>query len=140
MRHSWRAMVLVVFLAAVSFAFAAAPERSKGISVHMLPKQVADLGANKSGFVVSYADYLKPEKEQPILQSVSEVLSFVRKQEKSVQENGIWIVTTHPNAYSEPEKKLLEDIKALCRHEAIPLFIVRGSQLPNGWQRYDTAP
>ena len=140
MRHSHRALILVVLLAIASLAFAATPERSKGISIHMLPKQVAELGAKKWGFVVSYAEYLKPEQEQPVLQSVTEVLAFVRKQEKFVQENGIWIVTTHPNAYSEPEKKLLEDIKALCRREAIPLFIVRGSQLPNGWQRYDTAP
>lgn len=140
MRHLPRALILAVLAVVATIALAATPERSKGISFHMLPKQVADLGTKKWGFVVSYAEYLKPEKEQPVLQSTSEVLAFVRKQEKFVQENGIWIVTTHPDAYSEPEKKLLKDIKVLCRREAIPLFIVRGSQLPNGWQRYDTAP
>jgi len=130
---------LIALLAVVSVASSATPERSKGISVHMLPKRVADLGAKKWGLVVSYAEYLKPEQEQPTLQSTSAFLAFVRKQDKLVRENGVWIVTTHPDAYSEPEQKLLEDIKALCRREAIPLFIVRGSQLPNGWQRYDNA-
>ena len=117
-----------------------APERSKGISIHMLPKQVADLGTKRWGLVVTYAEYLKPEQEQPVLQSQSELLAYVRKQDKSVQANGVWIVTTHPDAYSEPEQKLLKEIKILCRREAIPLFIVRGSQLPNGWRRYDTDP
>ena len=140
MRRFLAILLSVVSLVTVSFAVAATPERSKGISAHMLPKQVAELGAKKWGFVISYAEYLKPEQEQPALQSSAELLAFVRKQDKSVQENGVWIVTTHPNAYSEPEKKLLEDIKVLCRREAIPLFIVRGSQLPNGWQRYDVAP
>lgn len=138
--HLSRVWVFAALLVIASLAFAVTPERSKGISMHMLPKRVADLGAKRWGFVVSYADYLEPEKEQPVLQSVAEVLAFVRKQSRPVQENGVWIVTTHPDAYSEPEKKLLDDIKALCRTEAIPLFIARGSQLPNGWQRYDNAP
>lgn len=132
-----RAATFLLLLLAALVVVAGAPERSKGISMHMLPKRVAELGGQKWGFVVTYADYLKPEKEQPVLQSSSEVLSFVRKQEKAVQANGVWIVVTHPDAYSEPEKALLEDIKNLCRKEAIPLFIARGSQLPNGWQRYD---
>jgi hypothetical protein len=51
--------------------------------------------------------------------------------------NGIWIVTTHPDAYSEEEKGLLEEVKAICRKENIPLFLCRASQLPNGWIRSD---
>ena len=106
----------------------------------MLPKRVADLRAQNWGLVVTYAEYLEPETAQPVLQSATEFLTFVRKQKASVQENGVWIVTTHPDAYSEPERKLLDDLKALCRRERIPLFVARGSQLPNGWQRYDNAP
>jgi hypothetical protein len=140
MRPSVTGILLALLLALVSVASAVTPERAKGISVHMLPKQVADLGGQKWGFVVSYAEYLKPEESQPVLQSTSEFLTFVRKQDKLVQENGVWIVTTHPDAYSEPEKLFLNDIKALCRRESIPLFVVRGSQLPNGWQRYDNVP
>jgi hypothetical protein len=103
----------------------------------MLPKRVADLDGQKPGFVVSYADYLQPESNQPVLQSAKEVLAFMRKQNRTVQENGLWIVTTHPDAYSEPENVLLTDVKAMCRREHIPLFIARGSELPDGWHRYD---
>jgi hypothetical protein len=141
MRPSMGGIVLVVvLLVLVSVASAIAPERAKGISVHMLPKRVADLGGQKWGFLVSFAGYLKPEQAQPVLQSATDFLAFVRKQDKTVQENGVWVVTTNPDAYSESEKQLLEDIKALCRRETIPLFLARGSQLPNGWQRYDTIP
>jgi hypothetical protein len=118
-------------------AWAAAPERAKGISMHQLPKRVADLGGNKWGLSVDYAAHLKPESEQPVLQSTQEFLAFVRKQDKSVQENGVWIVTTHPDAYSEMETKLLEDIKSVSKKEKIPLFVCRASELPNGWKRYD---
>lgn len=133
-------LATAALVAFASHAFAASPERTKGISVHMLPKRVAELSSQKWGFVVSYANYLKPEMEQPVLQSTAEVLAYVRKQEGAVQENGIWVVTTHPDAYSAQEKQLLDDIKTLCRKQAIPLFIVRGSQLPYGWQRYDITP
>jgi hypothetical protein len=140
MRAISTAVILVALFAFVTTASAVSPERTKGISMHMLPKRVADLGGKKWGLVVSFAEYLKAEIAEPVLQSTTEFLSYVRKQERSVQENGVWIVTTHPDAYSEPEKKILEDIKALSRRESIPLFVARGSQLPNGWQRYDNAP
>jgi hypothetical protein len=132
--------ILDTFFSVGLSAVAAGPERFKGISLHMLPKQVAELGDQKWGFVVTYADYLKPEQAQPVLQSSVDLLAFVRKQDKNVQDHGIWIVTTHPDAYSEAEKHLLEEVKTLCRKERIPLFIVRGSQLPNGWRRYDNTP
>ena len=103
----------------------------------MLPKRVADLGGRQWGLVVSYAEYLKSENSQPVLQSPTDLLAFVRKQAESVQENGVWIVTTHPDAYSEPDNKFLENIKALARSEKIPLFISRAAELPNGWKRYD---
>jgi hypothetical protein len=131
-------VVCVTSLANVSESAASgAPERAKGISMHMLPKRVADLESGKWGFVVTYADYLKRESEPPILSTKEEFLSFVQKQNAEVQKNGVWIVTTHPDAYSEAEKKLLDDVKAICRKERIPLFICRASQLPNGWKRYD---
>lgn len=116
---------------------AASPERSKGISMHMLPKRVAEIDGRKWGLVVTYAEYLKPEHAEPVVQSAADFLAFVKKQDQSVQDNGVWIVTTHPDAYSDAEKKMLEDIKGLCHKEKIPLFIVRGSRLPDGWERFD---
>ena len=129
--------ILAVSLTATAGPAAMDPERSQGISMHMLPKRVADLGGQKWGFVVEYAQYLKPEPGQPVLQTVQEYNSFVQKQDASVRINGVWIVTTHPDAYSAPEKELLADVERSSKGGATPLFVVRGSELPNGWRRYD---
>ena len=141
MRNYLKTLVLVMsLLFTASWALAAAPERERGVSMHMLPKRVVDLQGQKWGFIVAYTAYLQPEKQQPILQSAEEVHAFFSKQDRTVQQNGIWVVVTHPDAYSEPEKALLEALKALCRKEKIPLFIARAAQLPHGWQRYDNLP
>lgn len=131
-------LLAVGLLAASSAAFSA--ERAQGISMHMLPKRAADLGKMKWGFVVSYAEHLKPEQAQPVLQTTTEFLAYVKKQDKPVQNNGVWIVVTNPAAYSKAETKLLEEIKTLSKSERIPLFIARGKDLPNEWRRYDNAP
>lgn len=128
---------LVLFLTSISLANEILPERSKGISMHMLPMRVASLDTKqKWGFMVSHTGYLKPETEKQILQTTNEFLTYVRKQDTKVQENGVWIVITNPAAYSKEELALLEDIKSLCSRERIALFVARGSQLPNGWVRY----
>ena len=137
MNQARKLFVFILCLALFVQSAQAAPERTKGISVHMLPKRVADISGQKWGFSVDRADYLKPESQQPVLQTPKEFLAFVRKQDTRVQENGVWIVVSHPDAYSDSEKTLLEDIKALCQKENIPLFVCRASELPNGWKRYD---
>jgi len=131
------AIVLLAFLVTAGLVAAKAQERSQGISVHMLPKGVADIAGRPWGFTVDYSPNLKTESASVTLQTVAQVLSFVRRQDASVQENGLWIVTTHPDAYSAGEKELLEGVKSMCRRERIPLFICRASQLPNGWSRFD---
>jgi hypothetical protein len=128
---------VVLLVLAWTCAAADQPDRARGISVHMLPKRVADQSGQKWGFVVSYGQHLRPEAAPPVLQSPNDILSYVRKQEKSVQQNGLWIVTSNPAAYSEPENALLADVKVMCHREHIPLFIARGSELPDGWHRYD---
>lgn len=105
--------------------------------MHMLPKRVAEIGGMQWGFSVDYSPRLKPESKAPVLQTVSEVLSYFHNQDASVKRNGIWIVTTNPEAYSQAEMNLLEKLKLMCRNEKIPLFICRASQLPNGWLRAD---
>jgi hypothetical protein len=129
--------VLLALLVSAGLVAANAQERSQGISAHMLPKRVADIGGRPWGFAVDSSPRLQPESHPVALQSVAEVLSFVRKQGAGVQENGLWIVTTSPDAYSEDEKRLLEEVKSMCRREKIPLFICRASQLPDGWSRFD---
>ena len=133
-------IITALFLVSTLCTFSAgvsSSERSKGISMHMLPKRVADLGGGKWGLAVTYAKYLKIETETPTLQTTEEFLSFVGKQDEAVRENGVWIVITDPDAYSTPEKALLEDIKVACKKNSIPLFVCRGADLPNGWKRYD---
>jgi hypothetical protein len=131
------AIVLLALLVGAGLVAAKAQVRSQGISVHMLPKRVADIGGRPWGFTVDYSPNLKTESSPVTIQTVAEVLSFVRKQDAGVQENGLWIVTTSPDAYSADEKRLLEEVKSMCRREKIPLFICRASQLPDGWSRFD---
>lgn len=130
-------LTAVLILLLTALAVAATPERSKGISAHMLPKRVADLGGNKWGLTVSPSSYLTPDAASTTLQTASEFLTFVQKQSASAKENGVWIVVTHPAAYSEQEKSFLDEVIKVCVKDQIPLFIVRASQLPNGWKRYD---
>ena len=126
---------LVLFLILSSVAFAE-PARDKGVSAHMLPKHVADIQGGKWGFVMAYAPYLKSEKEQPVIQSVEELVEFVKKQDRDVQENGLWIVVTNPAAYTDDETALLKNVKRAFQQNHLPLFVCRGSELPNGWKRY----
>ena len=137
MNQACKLVVFILCLGLFAQSVQAAPERAKGISVHMLPKRVADVSGQRWGLSVDYTDDLKPESQQPVLQTPKELLAFVRKQDTHVQENGVWIVVSHPDAYSDSEKALLEDIKALCQKEKIPLFVCRASELPNCWKRYD---
>jgi len=133
-----RALLIPLAVLAATFAVAVTtPERSKGISLHMLPKSVADLGGHKWGLTVTPSAYLTSDASYTTLQTVSEFLAFVEKQSKPVQENGVWIVTTHPDAYTEQEHAFLKDVIAACIKARIPLFISRASELPNGWKRYD---
>jgi hypothetical protein len=135
LRRAAQNVLLCLFVAIA--AAATTPERSNGISMHMLPKSVADLAGAKWGLTVRSSPQLTMDAKSVTLQTVSEFLEFVQIQKSSVVENGVWIVTTDPDAYTEPEKKFLNEVIAACVKNKIPLFIVRGSQLPNGWKRYD---
>jgi hypothetical protein len=129
-------IALLIFLVISNAAIAVEPKREKGISVHALPKRVAEISGQPWGLQVTYAPYLKPEPGQPYLQSVEDVLSYIEKQEKYVIENGLWVVTTHPSAYSEQETEFLESLKVELPKRNIPLFWARGSELENGFKRY----
>jgi hypothetical protein len=125
---------LILFLGSV--AVAATPERAKGISMHQLPKGVADLGGRKWGFTVTPSSLLTGDAGSVTLQTPDEFLAFVQKQSASVKENGVWIVTTHPDAYSDREKDLLNQVIAVCQKSGITLFVARASELPDGWKQY----
>ena len=127
---------IFVCLLMASFSIAGEPERSKGISVHALPKRVAKISGTPWGLKVSYAPYLKPEPGQPYLQSIADVLEFINKQEPSVIQNGFWVVTTNPASYSKDELEFQNQIKAVLPKHNIPLFWTRGAELSEGFKRY----
>jgi hypothetical protein len=135
-RHAVLFGLALAILVGVSLA-QEQPERSKGISMRMLPKKVADNGGGRGGLVVAYAPYLKPEREQPVIQSAEQFVAYVSKQDQDVQQNGVWILVTHPDAYSADEKALLEKIKAESRKKKIIVFVSRAADLPNGWKRVE---
>ena len=127
-------IILSVFT--LTTAYAQSPQRAKGISVHALPKRVAEISGKPWGLEVSYAPYLKPEPGIPYLQSIQDVLTYINKQDPSVIKNGFWVVTTNPAAYSKEELEFQEEIKRILPEQNIPLFWARGSELKNGFTRY----
>ncbi len=123
-------LATLALLAVMSAAIAGtAPERSKGISMHFLPKRVAEISGQKWGLVADVS--------QEAMQTPEEFLSFVRRQPPEVQSNGIWVVVSHPDAYGEQEKKFFVNVEDLCRREKIALFVARAADLPQGWKRSD---
>ena len=121
---------LLLFLAVVGIAIAGtSPERSKGISMHFLPKRVAEISGQKWGLVSDVS--------QDAVQTPDEFLTFVRRQPRETQDNGVWVVVSHPDAYGEQEKKFFVAVEDLCRREKIALFVARAADLPRGWKRSD---
>ena len=104
----------------------------------MLPERVAVMMHKSGGFTVSYRSYLKGEKDPPVLRDAKELFAYISKQDKEVQADGVWIITTHPDAYTDEEKQKLQEVKDLLLKNNIPLFMCRGSELPNGWRKIET--
>lgn len=70
-----------------------------------------------------------------VIRMVGRLSYFFKTLSGSTRENGIWVVTTNPSAYSETERAKLKTLVALCDEKRIPVFTCRGSELPNGWKR-----
>jgi hypothetical protein len=84
------AVLMTLAVSVTLFApVATAQERSQGISVHMLPKRVADIGGRPWGFTVDPSTKLKAASPRPVLQTAEEMLSFIRQQDAAVQHNGL---------------------------------------------------
>ena len=94
---------IIVTLFFVSTVYAESSERSKGISVHALPKRVAKISGKQWGLEVSYAPYLKPEPGTPFLQSINDVPEYIKKQDPPVIKNGFGVVNSNPAEYSKEE-------------------------------------
>lgn len=121
-------LLLVVF----AISTTAEPQRERGLSVHMLPDRVAQINGGSGGFSAKAADGT-----ESTYSDQSQLVAFFQTLSASVQENGIWVVTTNPSAYSEIERAKLKALVQLCDEKKIPIFTCRGSELPNGWKRSD---
>jgi hypothetical protein len=93
-------------------------------------------GHTKSGYLISAPGETRPPLERPIVGSAAEVVSFLKKQGLQVRQNGIWLLVAEPGVYTRDEAKDIEKLKHLCKSEAIPLFICRSSDYPDGWERF----
>ncbi|MDB6122346.1 MAG: SIR2-like protein domain protein [Pedosphaera sp.] len=123
-----------VIVLMINAAVAGELERNKGLSVHMLPKRVAEIANQASGFVV------KPVNEPKInktFKTGDELVDYFKKLPSEVQENGIWLVTTDPESYEAAEMENLKKLEKICSEKKIPLLECRASKLPNGWKRID---
>lgn len=129
-----RLLLIFLTLGIACLAQAAEPRRDLGVSLHMLPDRVAKISGSTGGFSLSSVDGKRPD-IQKVFPTAADLIAFYEKQNKQARENGIWIVYTNLDSYSEPEMKQLEEAKTLAVKKGIPLFTCRASELPNGWKK-----
>ena len=106
-------------------------KREGGLSIHMLPDHVAEISGQHGGFTVR--DPVTKEPGATFAQP-KELLDYFFHLPPSIQENGIWIVTTNPSSYSKSEEARLKTLARLCNDKKIPVFTCRASELPKGWK------
>lgn len=99
----------------------------------MLPKRVAELANKEWGFVTGDDSGRENSRKEEIFQDSKKILAYFKLLPLETQNNGIWVVLTHPDAYSEPERQAYESLKQMCLKNNIKLFVCRGSRLPDGW-------
>ena len=105
------------------------PLREKGLVVHFGPKAVVEGISGRFMYSVG----LNGEKKSVDLPA--DLIEIFLQQNKTVQENGIWVVVTNPDAYSAEEKEMISALEGLCKQKNIVLFEARGMDLPGGWKR-----
>src|SRR5438046_1180819 len=117
-----RALLPFAIVLAATTCIAGEPERTKGLSVHMLPERVAQISGKSGGFTVESQTYA----------DATQLLAYFQTLSAATQENGVWVVTTHPSAYSAAERDKLRALIAQCQQRKIPVFTCRGSELTAG--------
>jgi len=103
----------------------AAPSREKGLSAHFIIKAVAaENPAYPQGFIVT------GKGKMSFFKTPEELIRFFSQQDKEVQNNGIWLLVTNLDAYTEEDKAEEKKLEELCRQQNIKLFKSRGLDLP----------
>jgi hypothetical protein len=131
--------IITVFLAGTWLCHAQA-DKNLGIQMHQIPQSAAtslDAVKRKPGFMVTFSERLKPEREVPFLESVAEVHAFAAKQSDEVTRNGVWIVVPPAADSTDQEKKGMLAIQKAFKGGTIPLFVCEADKLPDGWTRAD---
>ena len=138
-------VIFIIMLNLCSFlaspVFSIEPKREDGLSAHWVPERVASLGKDEkvqSGFLASYRS--KDRIIRKYCATPADLLLYFKSFPPSFQNNGIWVIMTHPDAYSPEELRMKEELVKLCQKDKILLFICRGSELPDGWQKYSPTP
>jgi len=124
--------IILFLLLTTTLVIAVEPARDGGLSVHMLPDRVAALSGGHGGFTVTNPVTKRMGKTYA---EPGELLAYFQQLPTAVRENGIWVVTTHPDSYSDKEQAKLKTLIALCVSQNIPIFTCRASELPKGWKR-----
>lgn len=115
-------------------------DKNLGIRMHQIPESSAtssDAVKRKTGFLITFSERLKPEREVPLLQSAAEIHAFSSKQSEEVTRNGLWIVVPAATDSTDQEKKVIQEIQRAFKNGAIPLFVCEADKLPDGWTRLD---
>lgn len=112
--------------------------RALGVGAHWLPQRIATLMNSPAGLVIRKSPHLRAIAEpEVVLSTVASTRAFLQAQEATVSQQGLWIVTTHPSAYSADERAFMERLHDAVLAAGIPFFVCRGSALPDGWVRLD---
>lgn len=124
-------ILVLAIVFCINFILYAAPKRENGLSVHLAPESASGIaGADKKGFVVSQSKDLKPLGSRPILDTPEQLIEYFLNQPQEIQENGLWVVTTNPQAYSDDEMKSTEVLKKLCEKKIYRSFSVAACFYP----------
>jgi hypothetical protein len=123
--------ILVIILTSIPL-LSDEPTRKGGLSAHLQPDRIGRMMGETGGFDVRPHHDIE---ERRLFPTAKELFIFFKKRPSQVQANGIWVVMTHPSAYSEDELKQLDILADLCKAEDVPLFVARASELPDGWKR-----
>lgn len=111
------------------------PERSKGISVHLTPESVVQIANDKNiqRFIVTFED--EKGAYQAVDNKAVSLIENIKTLPENFQQNGIWVVLTHPDSYSVQDQTELAELERLAAINKIPLFESRASELPDSWKR-----
>ena len=98
----------------------------------MLPDRVAKIGGEHGGFTVTDPT---TKARGSTYGDPKDLFAYFQHLSAATQQNGIWVVTTHPTSYTDTEQSKLKALITLCTGKSIPIYTCRGSELPNGWKR-----